>query len=102
MNLAPAVGRRLAPECKRRVQLNVAPADEDDSLGGPQRKLPICGAATPKRLAAPRLSLLGKPIYLSAHKSHCRNTRSMRLKMRLKAFLEQPQGFLAYLYHSAL
>lgn len=55
------------------------------------------------RLAAPRLSLLGKPIYLNPQKSYYnRNTTSMRWKMRLRSFLEQPQGPLAWLYHCSL
>ena len=97
---------------KRRVQLNVADELPPDAqvvarrvAGASSSRLPISGfsqASTHKRLAAPRLSLLGKPIYLSSHKSNCRNTRSMRLKMRLRAFLEQPQGLPAWLYHSAL
>lgn len=59
-------------------------------------------AAGQRRMMAPRLSLLGKPIYLSSHKCHYRNTRSMRWKMRLRNFLEQPQGFLPWLYHFSL
>lgn len=55
-----------------------------------------------QRLVGPRLSLLGKPIYLSSHKCHYRNTRSMRWKMRLRSFLEQPQGFFPWLYHFSL
>ena len=54
------------------------------------------------RLVAPRLSLLGKPIYLGSHKAHYRDTRSMRWRKRLRAFLEQPQGLLPWLYHSSL
>ena len=60
-------------------------------------------AAGQQRLVAPRMSLLGKPIYLSAsHRGYCRNTPSMRLKIQLRNFLEQPQGFLAWLYHISL
>lgn len=55
-----------------------------------------------QRLQAPRMSLLGKPIYLSSHKSKYRNTPSMRWKMRLRSFLEQPQGLLPWLYHFSL
>lgn len=69
----------------------------------PQRHLqryPMSGRG--QRMAAPRLSLLGKPIHLSAYKSKYRNTASMRWKMRLRSFLEQPQGFLPWLYHFAL
>lgn len=60
-------------------------------------------AAGQQRLVAPRMSLLGKPIYLSpGHRGYCRNTPSMRLKIQLRNFLEQPQGFLAWLYHISL
>lgn len=59
-------------------------------------------AAKPNRLEAPRLSLLGKPIYMSNHKCHYRNTASMRWKVRSRTFLEQPQGFFAWLYHCSL
>jgi len=55
-----------------------------------------------ERMMVPRMSLLGKPIHLAGHKAHYRNTASMRWKMRLRSFLEQPQGFLAWLYHFCL
>lgn len=54
------------------------------------------------RMMVPRLSLLGKPIYLSSHKCYYRNTPSMRWKMRLRSFLEQPQGFFPWLYHFSM
>lgn len=60
------------------------------------------GARSSQRYLAPRLSLLGKPIYLSQHKSYVRNAPSLRWKMRLRAFLEQPQTLLAWLYHFIL
>lgn len=65
-------------------------------------RYPSSRMASSPRMMAPRLSLLGKPIYLSSHKSYYRNTASMRWKMRLRNFLEQPQGFLPWLYHFSL
>lgn len=95
----PQGGPQGAPTNKRRVQLTFG------ELAGTKGQAPASALAngpSGQRLAAPRLSLLGKPIYLSSHKCHYRNTASMRWKMRLRAFLEQPQGPLAWLYHSSL
>lgn len=58
---------------------------------------------TGPRLHMHRLSLLGKPIQLSHQRCHAsRNSASMRWKMRLRAFLERPQGLLPWLYHLSL
>lgn len=70
--------------------------------GGGGRLRPTDNYAPGQRHLAPRLSLLGKPICLSSAKCHYRDTRSMRWKKRLRNFLEQPQGPLPWLYHSAL
>lgn len=51
----------------------------------------------------PRLSLLGKPMYLGSHghrhSQHRHNPASMRWKMKVRSLLEEPQGYLAWLYH---
>lgn len=73
---------------------------EYESPGG--RKLRYLAASQSQRFNGPRLSLLGKPICLSTHKSHYRDTNSMRWKKRLRNFLEQPQGLWPWLYHSFL
>lgn len=114
------INRQPAGRCQRRVQLACSPAQEQQQLKYHQLEPPSCvrykggggsgsnyasslGAdQTLSRLASPRLSLLGKPICWSSHKAQYRDTRSMRWKKRLRAFLEQPQGLLPWLYHSSL
>lgn len=86
-------------------QLSFSDNTNDDNSSSKQQhhlsvRFPMAGSH--QRMLAPRLSLLGKPIYLSPHKSYQRNTPSMRWKMRLKTFLEQPQGFFPWLYHFSL
>lgn len=113
----PSSTHNFAPtnRAQRRVQLSVSAAPEAAPPSAAHSAgLVMChasaGLASAKpthesatsRLAAPRLSLLGKPIYMSNHKSHYRNMPSMRRKMWLRAFLEQPQGSLAWLYHCSL
>lgn len=88
-----------APPSLGQVSLAVGGSREQQPSRLPRYPM---AAGRGQRMAAPRLSLLGKPIHLSAHKSKYRNTASMRWKMRLRSFLEQPQGFLPWLYHFAL
>lgn len=104
------------PRVKKRVQLNVS-VQEDSKSSSDQRQEPRLSGddqsaskkypmaskfAGNQRLMAPRLSLLGRPIDCSSHRPHYRNTRSLRLKMRVRAFLEQPDHCLAWSYHGSL
>jgi hypothetical protein len=93
--------RRQASE--RAPTITTSDCDSGQDGGGGQKSpYHLSHMANSQRLNAPRLSLLGKPIYLSSYKCHYRDTPSMRWKKRLRNFLEQPQGLLPWLYHSAL
>lgn len=94
MQLSFSSGSRLIGQAEP-VEQRVVSLDNKVEIRYPK-------AAGHQRLQAPRMSLLGKPINLSAHKSKYRNTSSVRWKMRLRSFLEQPQGLLPWLYHFSL
>lgn len=97
--------KQQAANSSRAIAIN---ADQSQASSQPRLR-PISPAlrypnlvSPSQRLQAQRMSLLGKPIYLSSHKSKYRNTPSMRWKMRLRSFLEQPQGLFPWLYHFSL
>lgn len=96
-------GAKSAPNSKK--QLSFSDTNDNNTNQSKQHhhlsvRFPMAGGH--QRMMAPRLSLLGKPIYFSPHKSYQRNTPSMRWKIRLRSFLEQPQGFFPWLYHFSL